>query len=163
MAAGIEHNALLHKIGDVAEMVGTSIRAIRFYEEEGLLAPLRSDGGTRLYSSRHVGRLRAILRLAKAGCPIDIIKTLARTREESHTGDESQRAVSQRFDTLLADIDAQMKRLDSLREQIAAARRTVTKCSGCRNMPSTKGCPECPVRQRLSDIELLSLVWDQEE
>lgn len=153
----------LQKIGDVAEMVGTTIRAIRFYEEEGLLEPLRSDGGTRLYSSRHVDRLQAILRLAKAGCPIDIVKVLAQTRGQSRTGDESQRAVSQQFDTLLADIGTQIVRLNALREQIAAARRTVMKCSGCGNKPSTKGCPECPVRQRLSDIELLNLIWDQEE
>jgi DNA-binding transcriptional MerR regulator len=153
----------LQKIGDVAEMLATSIRAIRYYEEEGLLAPLRSDGGTRLYSSRHIDRLRAILRLAKTGYSIDIIKTLAQTREQSRTGDESQRAVSRRFDVLQADIDTQIERLISLREQIAVARRTVVKCSGCGNKPSTKGCPKCPVRQRLSDIDLLNLVWDQEE
>ncbi|MBI3433062.1 MAG: MerR family transcriptional regulator [Hydrogenophilales bacterium] len=151
------------KIGDVAEMLDTSIRAIRYYEEEGLLSPLRSDGGTRLYSSRHIDRLRAILRLSKAGYSIDIIKTLAKTREQSRTGDESQRAVSQQMNALLTDISAQIERLDSLHKQIAAAKRTVMKCSGCGNSPTTKGCPKCPVQQRLSDIELLNLVWDEGE
>lgn len=153
----------LQKIGDVAEILATSIRAIRYYEEEGLLSPLRSDGGTRLYSSRHIDRLRAILRLTKAGYSIDIIKALAQTREESRTGDESQRAVSQQVSALLLDISAQIEGLNVLREQLTAAKRTVMKCSGCGNKPTTKGCPKCPVRQRLADIELLNLVWDEEE
>lgn len=163
VAAGLEHKTSLHKIGDVAETLATSIRAIRFYEEEGLLAPLRSNGGTRLYSARHIDRLRAILRLAEAGYSLDTIKALAKTREQSRTGDESQQAVSRQLDALLVDIAAQTKRLNSLHEQLVAAKRSVRKCAGCENTPNTNGCPNCPVRQRLSDIELLNLVWDEEE
>lgn len=161
--ASSEEEASPYKIGDVAEMLKASIRAIRYYEEEGLVVPVRSEGGTRLYSRRHIDRLRAILRLAKAGYAIDIIKTLAQTREQHPTGDESQRAIADRLDALLADIDAQQNRLKVLGEQIVAARRTVKKCSGCRNEPSTKGCPKCPVPRHLANIELLNLVWDQEE
>lgn len=160
--ASVSEDASLHKVGDVAEMLATSIRAIRFYEEEGLLTPLRSDGGTRLYSSRHIHRLKAILHLAKTGYSIDIIQTIAKTREQSSTGDESQRAVSQQMDALLADISAQVERLNSLHKQIVSAKRVIAKCSGCKNKPTTKGCPRCSVRNHLSDIELLNLVWDEE-
>lgn len=159
----IEMSGSLHKIGDVAEVLGTSIRAIRYYEEEGLLDPLRSDGGTRLYSHRHVDRLRAILRLAKGGYSIEVIKTLAQTRQRCLTGDQSQKSVSAQLDQLLAEVDAQVARLTALREQFTAAKLTVRKCSGCTNKPNTKGCPTCPVRQHLTDIELLNLVWDQDE
>lgn len=159
----IEMSESLHKIGDVAEVLGTSIRSIRFYEEEGLLDPLRSEGGTRLYSTRHIDRLRAILRLTKSGYSIGVIKALAQTRERCRTGDQSQKAVSARLDELMADVDAHVAHLMALREQFAAAKLTVRKCSGCTNKPNTKGCPTCPVRERLTDIELLNLVWDQNE
>ncbi|MFP4132277.1 MAG: MerR family transcriptional regulator, partial [Thiohalospira sp.] len=36
-------------IGELAERLGTTPRTLRFYEEEGLLAPERSPGGTRRY------------------------------------------------------------------------------------------------------------------
>lgn len=163
VTASVSKDASLHKVGEVAEELATSIRAIRFYEEEGLLTPLRSDGGTRLYSSRHIHRLRAILNLAKAGYSIDIIRAIAKTREQSRTGDESQRSVSQQMDTLLADISTQIEQLNSLHTQIVAAKRVITKCSGCKNRPTTKGCPRCSVRSHLSDIELLNLVWDEQE
>ena len=152
----------LRKIGDVAETLGTTIRTIRYYEEEGLLTPVRTDGGTRLYSARHVDRLRAILRLAQSGYSLETIRELARTREQCATGDETGAAVAARLDALLADIDRRMHELRSLALEIRSARNTVQQCAGCRNAPSTAGCPNCPVVDRLPYIELLNLIWDED-
>jgi DNA-binding transcriptional MerR regulator len=159
----LKEHEQLHKIGDVAKTLATSIRAIRYYEEEGLIAPLRSKGSTRMYSQRHVDRLRAILKLAESGYSLGVIKSLALARELHKTGDESQKAVSSHLDEILAGIQGQVQQLQSLEKQISAAKSTVKKCSGCKNEPSSRGCPDCPVRQHLSEIELLNLVWDQEE
>lgn len=158
----MEEGQQLHKIGDVAETLATSIRAIRYYEEEGLITALRSEGGTRLYSQRHIDRLRAILRLTESGYSLGVIKALAMAREQHRTGDDSRKAVSNQLDEMQAGIRAQMRQLQTLAEQIGAAKSAIKKCAGCRNKPTTKGCPQCPVRQHLSDIELLNLVWDQE-
>lgn len=158
----LEESEQLHKIGDVAETLATSIRAIRYYEEEGLVAPLRSEGGTRLYSQRHIDRLRAILRLTESGYSLGIIKALATTRQKYQTGDESQQAIGSQLGGILGGIHAQVKQLQALAKQIGAAQITVKKCSGCKNEPTTKGCPQCPVREHLADIELLNLVWDQD-
>lgn len=152
----------LHKIGDVADMLGTTIRTIRYYEEEGLLTPARTDGGTRLYSNRHIDRLRAILRLAQGGYSLETIRELARTREQCTTGDETGKAVATRLEALLADIDRRMHELRSLALEIRSARNTVQQCAGCRNPPTTAGCPHCPVVDRLPYIELLNLIWDEE-
>ena len=152
----------LRKIGDVAETLGTTIRTIRYYEEEGLLTPIRTDGGTRLYSARHVDRLRAILRLAQSGYSLETIRELARTREQCATGDETGAAVAARLDALLADIDRRMHELRSLALEIRSARNTVQQCAGCKNPPSTAGCPNCPVVDRLPYIELLNLIWDED-
>lgn len=153
----------LYKVGDVANMLATSIRAIRLYEEEGLVAPLRSEGGTRLYSDRHVARLRAILRMAESGFSLGTIRGLAQLREQYGTGDDSQRAVTHQLGEILTGIDGQVQRLQALSSEIKSARSTVKKCAGCRNEPSTEGCPSCPVRKKLPEIELLNLIWDQED
>lgn len=153
----------LYKIGDVADMLATSIRAIRFYEEEGLLAPHRSEGGTRLYSDRHIARLRAILQMADSGYSLGTIRGLAQIREQHRTGEDSQRAVTHQLGEILTGIDEQVQRLQALASQIKYARATVKKCAGCGNEPSTEGCPSCPVRRKLPEIELLNLIWDQEE
>lgn len=51
----------LLRIQEVAEVVGTTTRAIRYYEEVGLLEPAaRSEGAYRLYDQSDVERLRFI-------------------------------------------------------------------------------------------------------
>ena len=152
----------LHKIGDVAAILGTSIRAIRYYEEEGLLKPVRTPGGTRLYSTRHVDRLRAILGLAKNGYSLEAIRALAELRPKARTGDESRKAVGGRLEELLAEVEQRIHDLRSLSVELRAARNTIQQCAGCHNPPSTAGCPKCPVIDRLPYIETLNLIWDQE-
>jgi DNA-binding transcriptional MerR regulator len=158
----IREQQSLFKIGDVADAVSTTIRAIRYYEEEGLIIPLRSEGGTRLYSQRHIDRLRAILRLTENGFSLAIIKTLAKTRQQHRTGNDSQQAISEQLEEMLEGIHSQVKQLQDLSALIGATKNTVQRCAGCKNKPTSDGCPDCPVKSHLAEIELLNLVWDQE-
>ena len=53
------------RIGEVAELTGTTARTIRYYEEIGLLvsAPERTQGKHRVYTQADVDRVREIIRL----------------------------------------------------------------------------------------------------
>ncbi|TDF92718.1 MerR family transcriptional regulator [Paenibacillus piri] len=48
------------KIGELAERTGVSIRSLRYYEQQGLLAPLRQDNGYREYSPFAEDQVRTI-------------------------------------------------------------------------------------------------------
>lgn len=48
------------KIGELAERTGVSIRSLRYYEQQGLLAPLRQDNGYREYSAFAEEQVRTI-------------------------------------------------------------------------------------------------------
>jgi DNA-binding transcriptional MerR regulator len=148
------------KIGDVAEMLNTTVRTIRYYEEEGLLLPHRTDGGTRLYSEHHVDRLKAALHLAENGFSLDVIGLIANTRESCSTGDEGSKKVTQVIDTAISEIDGKISDLNTLRSDLKASRKLVAKCKGCSNKPSSKGCPACPVNHSLRKIETLNLIWE---
>lgn len=53
---------LLYKIDDVAKECGLTKRSIRYYEEIGLISPPeRSEGGFRLYTDKHIERLKQIM------------------------------------------------------------------------------------------------------
>jgi MerR family transcriptional regulator/heat shock protein HspR len=54
-------------ISVAAELVGTGVQNLRAYERAGLLEPRRTPGGTRLYSSDDIERLRRIATLLDAG------------------------------------------------------------------------------------------------
>ena len=55
------------QIGDLAAHIGTSPRALRHYEQEGLLAPARGHNGYRLYDATDVVRAANIKNLLDAG------------------------------------------------------------------------------------------------
>lgn len=152
----------VYKIGEVADLLNISIRAIRFYEDEGLVSPQRSGKGTRLYTQRHVDRLQAIRRMTENGFSLDFVRVLTDLRKRHTTGDQSQDAVCLQLDGVLADIRARMDQLQDLADQIAAGKMELRKCAGCQNVPTNRGCPDCPVRQQLSNIEILNLIWDQD-
>jgi DNA-binding transcriptional MerR regulator len=74
----------LLRIGDVARLVETTPRTIRYYEEIGLLAeaPARPAGQHRLYTQAEVERLREVMRLKNLlGVSLEELKTLLAAEE----------------------------------------------------------------------------------
>jgi DNA-binding transcriptional MerR regulator len=72
------------RIGDVARLVGTTPRTIRYYEEIGLLpeAQTRPSGQHRLYTHAEVERLREVMRLKDLlGVSLEELKTLLAAEE----------------------------------------------------------------------------------
>jgi MerR family transcriptional regulator, heat shock protein HspR len=57
----------VYGISVAAELSGIPVQSLRLYESHGLLTPIRSDGGTRRYSSDDLARLRRISRLVALG------------------------------------------------------------------------------------------------
>ena len=55
------------RIGELAERTGVSVRALRYYEEQGLLTSERSESGQRRYAGNAVDRVRLIQQLYGAG------------------------------------------------------------------------------------------------
>lgn len=98
-------------IGELAREFAVTARTIRFYEGEGLLAPLRR-GRTRLFSGRDRVRLRLILRGKRLGFSLAEIREIL-DLYESDPGEAGQLRhligkIAGRRDALLsqrADID----------------------------------------------------------
>jgi DNA-binding transcriptional MerR regulator len=68
------------RIGEVAELTGTTPRTIRYYEELGLLAPApnREPGAHRVYDQADVERLQEVLRLRRVlGLSLDELRELS--------------------------------------------------------------------------------------
>lgn len=70
-----DHGGASHAytIGDLAAEFGLTLRAIRHYEDEGLLTPTR-HGPARLYSRRERGRLALICRGKRLGFSLSEIR-----------------------------------------------------------------------------------------
>ena len=54
-------------IGELSSRTGVSPRSLRYYEEQGLLAPLRTPAGHRRFDAEAVDRVLLVQRLFAAG------------------------------------------------------------------------------------------------
>lgn len=62
---GREPSKAAYMISAVAEQFQIHPQTLRLYEREGLLAPSRTEGNTRLYSDEDLERLEVILKLTR--------------------------------------------------------------------------------------------------
>ncbi|WP_018682927.1 MerR family transcriptional regulator [Actinokineospora enzanensis] len=61
------------RIGELARRTGVSERALRYYEEQGLLQPARTAGGYRVFTAADVERVRHVRLLLAAGLSTALI------------------------------------------------------------------------------------------
>ena len=93
-------------IRDVAKRTGVTSRALRFYEARGLLKPLRTYSGRRLYGRGELERIQQILALKRAGLSLaQIGKLTARGKMD-----------------LGAIVDAQLKVIEERKAELDEAR-----------------------------------------
>lgn len=67
-------------IGEAADAVGATPRALRYYEEIGLLAPARANGWVRVYDAADVRIAGEIVELRKLGVSMKDIATFLDNR-----------------------------------------------------------------------------------
>ena len=73
-------------IGELSREFGVTLRALRFYENKGLIAPQR-DGLNRLYSEADRNRLALILKGKKLGFTLGEIRQMIAAEEGSDDSD----------------------------------------------------------------------------
>ncbi len=71
----------VYGISVAANLVGNEPQNLRLYEARGLVAPARSDGGTRLYSENDLERLRVISQLLEDGLNLAGVRMVLELRE----------------------------------------------------------------------------------
>ncbi|HEY8332524.1 MAG TPA: MerR family transcriptional regulator [Tardiphaga sp.] len=64
------------KIGELSRRTGVSVRMLRYYEGEGLLAPGRTESGYRDYGPAEENTVRRIKMLGAAGMTLETIRRL---------------------------------------------------------------------------------------
>jgi DNA-binding transcriptional MerR regulator len=79
------------RIGELAEAAGVSVRALRYYEEQGLLQPERSAAGQRLYAEEAVEKVSFFQDMYAAGLTSRNIATLMPCIASGHTDAEQRK------------------------------------------------------------------------
>lgn len=101
------------RIGEMAREFDVTLRALRFYEDKGLLSPERV-GTTRLYTAEDKRRLQQILLGRKIGFSLNDIKEVL-DLHDPHGANEKQ------FRLVLKKSERQMTRLERQRHTLEEA------------------------------------------
>ena len=104
-------------IGDVAARTGLAVSAIRFYEDKGLVEPIRSAGGQRRFLRADIRRLSFILIAQQLGLSIGEIGALLKELPQGRTPTKADwtrisRAIRGRIDARIAELERTRDRLD---------------------------------------------------
>jgi DNA-binding transcriptional MerR regulator len=100
-------------IGDLAREFGVTPRTIRFYEDEGMLAP-RREGQRRIFTGRDRTRLKLILRGRRLGFPLAEIRKIINLYDEP-AGEAAQ------LELLLNKIKARQTELEAKQRDLKAS------------------------------------------
>lgn len=157
-----EQKTPVYKIGEVAEQLSTTPRTLRFYEEQGMLEPFRSNKGTRLYCDDDIERLRVIQHLVRLDIPLRTIHKLATARSSSRDGSEASHKVFDLLSDLQTDVEQKSKECEEALEQINVALESVQGCFGCKTEATAHACKECTYEKQISKSRLFHLIWDKE-
>ena len=121
------NNDTTYSIGELAKEFDITTRSIRFYEDEGLLAPERK-GQTRIYSAKDRVRLKLVLRGKRLGFSLAETKNIFDLYDNEDTGQKQLEfmltMISEKKQILaqqLLDIEAVKAELEGLEQNCKLA------------------------------------------
>jgi DNA-binding transcriptional MerR regulator len=119
------------RIGELAARTGVSVRALRYYEEHGLLVSERSPSGQRHYPDDAVDRVQLIQQLYAAGLTSRAIAELLPAAADGVATPELLERLSAergRLDRRIGDLVSARDRLDTVIATATANWRTGRRC-----------------------------------
>lgn len=114
------------RIGQLSQATGVSQRSLRYYEEQRLLSPRRSDTGQRLFGAEDVERVFRIQHLFAAGFCSRVIHELLPDIIHPQSADPvvlhgKLDTARRRLEAEKRDIDRELEELEVLRAQLGLA------------------------------------------
>lgn len=124
-------------IGDAAEASGLPAKTIRYYEDIGLIRPLRDANGYRAFRDVDMHKLAFLARARALGFTIEDCRTLLALWEDKHRASADVRRVAEEHLSRIAD------KIRDLQAMQATLRGLVASCAGDHR-------PDCPILHGLA-------------
>ncbi|MFP4193854.1 MAG: MerR family transcriptional regulator [Desulfobacterales bacterium] len=113
-----EKKDIKFSISELADELDISTRAIRFYEEKGLISPGRTKGNHRIYNKRDRARLKLILRGKRLGYSLDEISEMIGMADFDMDEEKQLKKAYAYGKKKLKEIDSRMEELEILKQDL---------------------------------------------
>ena len=110
-------------IGQLAEKTGLTRRALRIYEQAGLLMPERATNDYRSYTERQVAEAMVIRDLRGAGLSLKVIGELVAIKRTGHSVEQKLMGFVRVLDEMEAELLEKRRAIETAWQQIADYRR----------------------------------------
>ena len=111
-------------IGEASEQSGLPVKTIRYYEDIGLVRPLRSENGYRDFIDADLQRLKFLQRSRSLGFSIDECRELLSLYEDRNRASADVKAITR---AKIKEVDRKIEELRSLKKVLS---ELVTACHG---------------------------------
>jgi len=126
-------------IGDISNRSGLPVKTIRYYEDIGLVSPLRGTNGYRVFREKEQHKLSFLGRARSLGFTIEDCRTLIALYDDETRESADVKRVANKH---LEQIEAKISGLDAMRDTLS---HLIDKCTGDHR-------PDCPILKDLSGV-----------
>jgi DNA-binding transcriptional MerR regulator len=150
--------------GDMARRSGNTLRTVRFYEEEGILRPVRrTDGGHRLFDRQELDRLTLVTDLRAAGLSLDEIKQILAVKQTSGVAGEAARRATDILARRIQELREKLGVLARLQEDLTRTTDVMTVCVDCNDSAFPSRCESCSVMTQPSLPRSMRVLWSAQD
>lgn len=146
--------------GDMARLSGTTLRTVRFYETEGLIAPSSREGSAhRRFAPGELRKLQCISGMREAGLSLQDIKTLIGIKQRSPCAESAATALMTALNERIEEMHGRIAVLERVRADMCAAVEALRSCRECITPSFPSKCGSC---SRMAAPELpgaTQLLW----
>lgn len=128
-------------IGDVSARSGLPVKTIRYYEEIGLVKPMRGENGYRAFAERDLHMLAFLGRARALGFTIEDCRTLLALYEDQSRASADVKRIANEH---LTQIESKIVDLKAMRDTLS---HLIEECAGDHR-------PDCPILENLSRAPL---------
>lgn len=161
-ASALSSDEKLLTTGEMARLSNSTLRTVRFYEEEGILRPAkRTEGGHRLFRRSELDRLLFVSDLRVAGLALDEIKEILELKRAAGSAPEAAKSAMRILNGRIAELEEKAAVLTRLRDEFLQTSNIVSACLTCHDHESfPDGCSACSViRSQTSLPRSARVVW----
>ncbi len=146
------------KIGEIARKANTTIRTLRYYEEEGILMPSgRTGGGVRCYNDEDHKKLITIQMLKDLNMNLTDIKELLNIRKNNRIGGVAAEKIQGQLLIKIAEVENNIRKFKNIKRNLETATKLVEECIECENEINPEQCSDCNyTEKRRSSSDLYS-------
>jgi DNA-binding transcriptional MerR regulator len=121
----------------MARLSHSTLRTVRFYEEEGILRPARRS---------ELDRLMLVTDMRMAGLSLDDIKAILEVKKAAATGAQAAGEVTRVLSARIEDLKEKLAVLTRLRDDLVETSKIVSSCLSCSDQSAfPNACDSCAV------------------